>query len=74
MINSLIYAKVLATYTTVEEVAAVLIDPMSVRAEVPWPAEFLAGRRRVEYQRKEAVRGLGRCPTSSSVPTRLLGP
>ncbi len=56
VINSIIYAEVSATYATVEEADAVLVGPAFVRAEVPWPAAFLAGRCHVEYRRRGGTR------------------
>jgi predicted nucleic acid-binding protein len=56
IINSIIYAEVSTTYTTVEELDAVLADAGVVRSHVPWPAAFLAGRCHVEYRRRGGAR------------------
>lgn len=56
VINSIIYAEVSTTYATVEEIDAVLAEAALVRAEVPWPAAFLAGRCHVEYRRRGGAR------------------
>jgi len=65
VINSIIYPEVSATYATVEEADVVLVGPAFVRAEVPWPAAFLACG--VTSSTDDAVvLGLGRCRNSSS--------
>ncbi|MFN2496838.1 MAG: type II toxin-antitoxin system VapC family toxin [Pseudonocardiaceae bacterium] len=56
VINSVIYAEVSSTYATVEELDAVLAEAGLVRAQVPWPAAFLAGRCHVEYRRRGGAR------------------
>ncbi len=52
LINPIIYAEVSASYETVEEVDAALDGTVFLRAEVPWPAAFLAGRCHVTYRRR----------------------
>jgi predicted nucleic acid-binding protein len=56
LINPIIYAEVSASYETVEEVDAALDGTVFLRAEVPWPAAFLAGRCHVTYRRRGGAR------------------
>ena len=56
LINPIIYAEVSASYDTVEEVDAALDGAVFLRAEVPWPAAFLAGRCHVTYRRRGGSR------------------
>ena len=56
LISPIIYAEVSASYEIVEEVDAALDSAVFLRAEVPWPAAFLAGRCHVTYRRRGGSR------------------
>jgi predicted nucleic acid-binding protein len=56
LINAVVYAEVSASYATAEETDAALDPGVFLRAELPRPAAFLAGRCHVEYRRRGGAR------------------
>jgi len=56
VINPVIYAEVSVGFTRVEDVDAALSPDVVVRAPLPWPAAFLAGKCFLDYRRRGGVR------------------
>lgn len=66
VINPIVYAEVVASYATAEGLDAALAPAVFLRADVSWPAAFLAGRCHVEYRRRGGAR-------TRTLPDFLLG-
>lgn len=56
VINPIVFAEASASFATVEEVEALLPDPLFTREAIPWPAAFLAGKAHLAYRRRGGAR------------------
>jgi predicted nucleic acid-binding protein len=52
VINPVIYSEVSVRFSHIEELDDALPNDMFVRAPLPWPAAFLAGKCHLEYRRR----------------------
>jgi hypothetical protein len=70
LINPVVYSEVSLRFSTIEALDVALSADRSVRAQVPWPAAFLAARAH-RARRSRGADARRRCPISSSACTRL---
>jgi predicted nucleic acid-binding protein len=56
VINAVIYAEVSVRFSRIEDLDAALPADTFVRAPLPWPAAFLAGKCFVDYRRRGGAR------------------
>jgi len=56
IVNPIIYAEVSIAFPNIEELDALLPEPVFSREEIPWEAAFLAGKAFLAYRRRGGIR------------------
>ncbi|WNV83280.1 type II toxin-antitoxin system VapC family toxin [Umezawaea sp. Da 62-37] len=56
LINHVVYAEVSQRFTRMEDLDAALDHDYFIRAALPWPAAFLAGKCHLDYRRRGGIK------------------